>query len=82
MRIRLVILVLIGLSLVPFLVSQVLVAEKNMHAAVATAEQSLQLSVLRAEDLFAGVQTELENLSSTIALIDSLRYGSPELCQN
>lgn len=80
MRIRLVILVLIGLSLVPFLVSQILVAEKNMHAAVATAEQSLQLSVLRAEDLFAGVQTELENLSSTIALIDSLRYSSPELC--
>lgn len=80
MRIRLVILILIGLSLVPFLASQILVAEKNMQTTVSMAEQSLQLSLVRAEDLFGGVQTELENLSSTIALIDSLRYSSPELC--
>ena len=80
MRIRLVILILIGFSLAPFLVSQIFVAERNMRAAVAVAEQSVQLSLVHAEDLFSGAQLELENLSSTIALIDSLRYGSPEQC--
>lgn len=80
MRIRLVIFILIGLSLAPFLVSQILVAEKNMHSAIAVAEQSVQLSLARTEDLFVGAKVELENLSSTVALIDSLRFTSPEQC--
>ncbi len=80
MRIRLVIFILIGLSLAPFLVSQILVAEKNMQAAIAVAEQSVQLSLARTEDLFVGAKVELENLSSTVALIDSLRFTSPEQC--
>ncbi|MBS1180494.1 MAG: diguanylate cyclase [Proteobacteria bacterium] len=80
MRIRFVILVAICLSLAPFLVGQILLAEKNMSAAVTVAEQSLRLSLLRAENLFREAQMELQNLSSTIALIDSLRYNSPELC--
>lgn len=80
MRIRLVILILIGLSLMPFLINQILLAQKNMRGAVDMAEESLQLSLVRAEDLFTGAQTELGNLSSTVALVDSLRYVSPELC--
>ena len=80
MRIRLVMFVLIGLSLMPFLVNQILLAQKNMRSAVDVAEDSLQLSLGRAEDMFADAQTELENLSSTVALIDSLRYVSPEQC--
>ncbi len=80
MRIRLAIFALIGLSLAPFLVSQVLVAEKNMHVALATAEQSVQLSLARTEDLFADAKAELENLSATVALIDSLRFSPPEQC--
>ena len=80
MRIRLVIFFLIGLSLMPFLVNQVLLAQKNMRNAVEVAEESLQLSLGRAEDLFFDAQAELENLSSTVSLIDSLRYVSPERC--
>jgi diguanylate cyclase (GGDEF)-like protein len=80
MRIRLAIFALIGLSLAPFLVSQILVAEKNMHMALATAQQSVELSLARTEDLFAGAKVELENLSATVALIDSLRFSSPEQC--
>ncbi|WP_370674949.1 diguanylate cyclase [Pleomorphomonas sp. PLEO] len=51
-----------------------------MRTALATAEQSVQLSVDRTEDLFVGAKAELENLSSTVALIDSLRFSSPEQC--
>lgn len=80
MRIRLAILLLIGLSLAPFLASQILVAQKNMHTALAVAEQSVQLSLDRTEDLFADAKAELENLSATVALIDSLRFVSPEQC--
>lgn len=80
MRIRVVILTLIGLSLAPFLVSQILVAEKNMHMALTMAEQSVQLSLARTADLFVSAKVELENLSATVALIDSLRAGSPEQC--
>lgn len=80
MRIRLAIFALIGFSLAPFLVSQILVAEKNMHMALATAEESVRLSLARTEDLFVGAKVELENLSSTISLIESLRFNSPEQC--
>lgn len=80
MRIRLAIFVLVGLSLGPFLISQILVAEKNMHAALASAEQSVELSLARTEDLFIDAKVELENLSATVALIDSLRFGAPEQC--
>lgn len=80
MRIRLAIFVLIGLSLAPFLISQISVAEKNMHAALDTAQRSVQLSLDRTEDLFVDAKAELENLSATVALIDSLRFGTPEQC--
>lgn len=80
MRIRLAIFALIGFSLAPFLVSQISVAEKNMHTALATAEESVRLSLARTEDLFDDAKAELENLSATVALIDSLRSSSPEQC--
>ncbi len=80
MRIRLVILMAICLSLAPFLVGQIMRADRNMRMSLTVAERSMQLSLVRAEDLFGEVRKDLESLSATVALIDSLRHVTPEAC--
>jgi diguanylate cyclase (GGDEF)-like protein len=80
MRIRLVILMAICLSLAPFLGGQIMLAEKNMQMSLSEAERNLQLSLVRANDLFGSVRRDLEGLSATVALVDSLQRVSPEGC--
>lgn len=80
MRIRLVVLAVLSICLTPFLVGQIIGAQKERADAVRNVEQGLRTSINRTRDFLMDVQADIENMASLIAVNDSFQRVPPAEC--
>lgn len=80
MRIRLVVVFVISLCLAPFLVKQILVADRERVESLAEMERSLRTSLERVQDMLLGAQADVENIASGISISNSFQNTSSEQC--
>lgn len=80
LKIRIVILAAVFLGLVPFVVSEVMRTRSDMARQLGAIHQSMLVSLARSQRAFVEARLEVERLSETIALAKTLKYISPQLC--
>lgn len=80
MRIRLVVLAVLSVCLTPFLIGQIIGAQKERADALRSVEQGLKTSINRTRDFLQDVQADVENMASLIAVNDSFQHVPPKEC--
>lgn len=82
LKIRIVILAAVFLGLVPFVASEIMRTRADMARQLDAINQSMLQALLRSQRGFVETRIEIERLSETIALYDSLRHMSPRQCND
>lgn len=80
MRIRLVVLAVLSFCLTPFLIGQIIGAQKERADALMNVEQGLKTSINRTRDFLLDVQADVENMAALIAINDSFQHAPPREC--
>lgn len=80
LKIRMVILAAVFVGLVPFLAGEVLRTRADMARQLQAINQSMLVSLARAQRSFVEARLEVERLSETISLYGGLKYITPQDC--
>ena len=79
-RIRLVVVIVISLCLAPFLVQQILDAQRARAELLEEMKSSLRTSLERVQDMLLESEADAENIASSISISNSFQNTSPEQC--